>query len=145
MCTRPAQERRSTGRNTVTGKNRGFTFVELVMVITLLGILISIAIPGYRAQVLATKESVLEHNLATLRDRIDQYRADRDEYPASLEALVDAKYLKELPRDPMTESNQWEEIFAEYDSEQPDQEPGVYDVQSFSNRVDSHGRPYNEW
>ena len=129
----------------MTGKNRGFTFVELVMVITLLGILISIAIPVYRAQVLATKESVLEHNLATLRDRIDQYRADRDEYPASLEALVDAKYLKELPRDPMTESNQWEEIFAEYDSEQPDQEPGVYDVQSFSNRVDSHGRPYNEW
>ncbi len=129
----------------MTGKNRGFTFVELVMVITLLGILISIAIPVYRAQVLATKESVLEHNLATLRDRIDQYRADRDEYPASLEALVDAKYLKELPRDPMTESNQWEEIFAEYDSEQPDQEPGVYDVRSFSNRIGSHGLPYNEW
>ena len=129
----------------MTGKNRGFTFVELVMVITLLGILISIAIPVYQAQILASKESVLQHNLATLRDRIDQYRADRDEYPASLEALVDAKYLRELPPDPMTDSNQWEEIFAEYDSEQPDQEPGVYDVRSFSNQIDSHGRPYNEW
>jgi general secretion pathway protein G len=129
----------------VTGKNRGFTFIELVMVITLLGILISIAVPVYQAQIRASKESVLEHNLATLRDRIDQYRADRDEYPPSLGALVDAKYLRELPLDPMTDSNQWEEIFAEYDPEQPDQEPGVYDVRSFSNRLSSHGRPYNEW
>lgn len=129
----------------MTGKNRGFTFVELVMVITLLGILISIAIPVYRAQVLASKESVLEHNLATLRDRIDQYRADRDEYPPSLESLVDAKYLRELPLDPMTDSNQWEEIFAEYDPEEPDQEPGVYDVRSLSNRISSDGRPYSEW
>jgi len=133
------------GPNTVTGKNRGFTFVELVMVITLMGILIAIAIPVYRAQVLASKESVLEHNLATLRDRIDQYRADRDEYPPSLDALVGAKYLRELPLDPINERNQWEEIFAEYDPERPDQEPGVYDVRSLSNQIGSDGRPYNEW
>ena len=131
--------------STVTGRHRGFTFVELVMVITLMGILIAIAIPVYRAQVLASKESVLEHNLAILRDRIDQYKADRDEYPPSLEALVGAKYLRELPPDPITERNQWEEIFAEYDPERPDQEPGVYDVQSLSNRIGSDGRPYNEW
>ncbi len=133
------------GPNTVTGKNRGFTFVELVMVITLMGILIAIAIPVYRAQVLASKESVLEHNLATLRDRIDQYRADRDEYPPSLDALVGAKYLRELPLDPINERNQWEEIFAEYDPERPDQEPGVYDVRSLSNQIGSDGRPYSEY
>ena len=129
----------------MTGKNRGFTFIELVMVITLLAILIAIAIPVYRAQILASKESVLEHNLATLRDRIDQYKADRDEYPPTLDALVEAKYLRELPLDPITESNQWEEVFAEYDPERPDQEPGVYDVRSFSNRMGSDGRPYSEW
>ncbi len=133
------------GPSTVTGRHRGFTFIELVMVITLMGILIAIAIPVYRAQVLASKESVLEHNLAILRDRIDQYKADRDEYPASLGALVDSGYLRELPLDPIAEGNQWEEIFAEYDPERPDQEPGVYDARSFSNRVGSDGRPYNEW
>ena len=115
------------------------------MVITLMGILIAIAIPVYRAQVLASKESVLEHNLAILRDRIDQYKADRDEYPASLGALVDSGYLRELPLDPITEGNQWEEIFAEYDPERPDQEPGVYDARSLSNRIGSDGRLYNEW
>ena len=133
------------GPSTVTGRHRGFTFIELVMVITLMGILIAIAIPVYQAQVLASKESVLEHNLAILRDRIDQYKADRDEYPLSLEALVSAKYLRELPSDPITERNQWEEIFAEYDPERPDQEPGVYDVRSLSNGIGSDGRPYNEW
>ena len=127
------------------GRSRGFTFVELVMVITLLAILISIAIPVYRAQIIASKESVLEHNLATIRDRIDQYKADRDEYPPTLEALVEGKYLRELPLDPITDNNQWEEVFAEYDPERPDQEPGVYDVRSYSNRVGSDGRPYSEW
>ncbi len=133
------------GPSTVTGRHRAFTFIELVMVITLMGILIAIAIPVYRAQVLASKESVLEHNLAILRDRIDQYKADRDEYPASLGALVDSGYLRELPLDPITEGNQWEEIFAEYDPERPDQEPGVYDARSLSNRIGSDGRPYTEW
>lgn len=136
------------GRNTVTGRNhqyRGFTFIELVMVITLLAILAAIAVPVYQAQILATKESVLVHNLAILRERIDQYQADRDEYPPSLAALVEAEYLREIPIDPMTDSNEWEEIFAEFDPEKPDEEPGVYDVRSFSNVTGTDGRAYSEW
>ena len=117
----------------------------MVMVITLLAILAAIAVPVYQAQILASKESVLVHNLAIIRERIDQYQADRDEYPPSLAALVEAEYLREIPIDPMTDTNEWEEIFAEFDPEKPDEEPGVYDVRSFSNAVGSHGRAYSEW
>jgi general secretion pathway protein G len=115
------------------------------MVITLLSILIAIAIPVYQAQVLASRESVLEHNLAIIRERIDQYKADRDEYPPSLDALVEARYLREIPLDPITDSTEWEEILAEFDPERPDQEPGVYDVASPSHEMSSDGRPYSEW
>ena len=81
------------------------------MVITILGTLVAIAIPVYQAQILASKEAVLEHNLAILRERIDQYKADRDAYPPSLAALVEARYLREVPVDPMTERAEWEEGF----------------------------------
>ena len=136
------------GRSIVTGRRqdfKGFTFVELVMVITILGTLVAIAIPVYRAQILASKESVLQHNLAILRERIDQYKADRDEYPPSLSALVDAGYLREIPVDPMTDRTEWEEVFAEFDPERPEQEPGVYDIHSLSGGVGSDGRTYSEW
>ncbi|MFQ5790643.1 MAG: prepilin-type N-terminal cleavage/methylation domain-containing protein [Acidobacteriota bacterium] len=125
--------------------SRGFTFIEMVMVIMILTILVGIAIPVYQAQIRASKESVLEHNLATLRDRIDQYKADKGTYPPSLDALVEAGYLREIPEDPMRGSHEWEEIFAEFDPEQPEVEPGVYDVRSFSPEMGMDGRPYSEW
>ena len=124
---------------------RGFTFIELVMVITILGILVAIAIPVYQAQIQASKESVLEYNLAILRERIDQYKADRDAYPPSLAALVEARYLREIPEDPMTDRGEWEEVFAEFDPERPEQEPGVSDVHSLSAGVSSNGNSYSEW
>ena len=124
---------------------RGFTFIELVMVITILGTLVAIAIPVYQAQIQASKESVLEYNLAILRERIDQYKADRDAYPPSLAALVEARYLREIPEDPMTDRAEWEEVFAEFDPETPEQEPGVSDVHSFSAGVSSNGNSYSEW
>ena len=133
------------GRRQEVMRSRGFTFIELVMVITILGTLIAIAIPVYRAQILASKESVLEHNLAIIRERIDQYKADRDEYPASLAALVEAGYLREIPEDPMLGRAEWEEVFAEFDPERPEQEPGIYDVHSLSGGVSSNGTPYSEW
>ncbi len=129
----------------LNGKQKGFTFIEMVMVIILLGILAAIAIPVYQAQVRASKESVLKHNLAIIRERIDQYHADRGEYPPSLESLVESSYLRELPEDPLMDSREWEEIFDEYDPEEPDKEPGVYDVRSFSTETGYDGRSYSEW
>jgi general secretion pathway protein G len=123
----------------------GFTFIEMVMVIVVMGILVGIAIPVYQAQVRSSKEAVLKHNLAVLRERLDQFKADRNKYPASLSELVQAGYLKEIPTDPMTGSAEWEEVFTDYDPDEPDAEPGVQDVRSRSEEAGTDGRPYAEW
>lgn len=117
----------------------------MVVVITLLTILLAIAVPVYRAQVLYTKESVLRNNLAELRDRIDQYRADKDKYPPNLQALVEAGYLRGIPKDPMAEVSEWQEVMADFNPERPDEEPGIHDVKSTSIEISSDGRPYTEW
>ncbi len=141
-------------QNTVIGRRKGlrcspgfsgFTFIEIVMVLTLMSILAAIAVPVYQTQVLASKEAVLKYNLAHIRDRLDQYQADRGRYPDSLEALVEMGYFRELPEDPMTTGNTWEEIFEDFDADDPEKEPGVYDVRSISGMVGIHGEPYNEW
>jgi len=123
----------------------GFTFIEMVIVIVMLGILLGIAVPVYRAQLRSSKEAVLQHNLAILRERLDQYKADRNKYPQSLQELVENKYLRELPKDPMTESNEWEEIYEDFDPNEPDVQPGINDVRSRSPEIGSDGRPYSEW
>jgi general secretion pathway protein G len=117
----------------------------MVMVIVVMGILLGIAIPIYRAQVLSSKEAVLKHNLAILRERIDQFKADRNKYPSSLNELVETGYLREIPEDPMTGSTEWEEVFSDYDPNEPDAEPGVVDVQSQSAETAIDGRAYSEW
>jgi len=135
-------------RNTVTGRracHAGFTFIEMVMVIVVMGILLGIAIPVYQAQVRTSKESVLKHNLAILRERLDQFKADRNKYPASLQELVEGGYLREIPEDPMTAAREWEEVFTDYDPNEPDAEPGVQDVRSRSEETGTDGRPYSEW
>jgi general secretion pathway protein G len=132
----------------VTGKSvaaSGFTFIEMVMVIVVMGILLSIAIPVYQAQVRTSKEAVLKHNLAILRERLDQFEADRNKLPASLQELVEGGYLREIPEDPMTGEREWEEVFAEYDPNEPDAEPGIEDVRSRSPEAGSNGTPYAEW
>lgn len=142
------------GRSTVTGKSsqgirpclqEGFTFIEMVMVITLVAILAAIAVPVYQAQVLASKEAVLKHNLAIIRERLDQYKADKGIYPSALEELVEKNYLREIPEDPITEVAEWEPIYEEYDPEQPEEELGIYDVRSLSAQVGTDGVPYSEW
>ncbi|HEY7700065.1 MAG TPA: type II secretion system protein [Vicinamibacteria bacterium] len=123
----------------------GFTFIEMVMVIVVMGILLGIAIPVYRAQVRTSKEAVLKHNLAILRERLDQFKADRNKYPASLQDLVEGGYLREIPEDPMTGAEEWEEVFTDYDPNEPDADPGVQDVKSQSEETGSDGKPYSEW
>ena len=139
------------GRNTVIGRigtrrgQGGFTFIEMVIVIVVMGILLGIAVPIYRAQIRSSKEAVLEHNLAIIRERLDQFKADRNKYPQSLQELVEAEYLREIPTDPMTESNEWEEIYEDFDPNDPDVQPGINDVRSRSPEIGSDGRPYSEW
>ncbi len=115
------------------------------MVIVLMGILLGIGIPMYQAQIVASKEQVLAHNLALFRERLDQYKADKNRYPPSLQDLVESDYLRELPQDPMTGSHEWEEVFEDFNPDEPDSEQGVYDVKSRSADIGTDGRPYSEW
>jgi general secretion pathway protein G len=125
--------------------HRGFTFIEIVMVIMLISILVGIAVPMYQTQVIASKEAVLAHNLAMIRERLDQHKADRGVYPASLEELVDRGYFREIPEDPFMQSNEWEPIYEDYNPDEPEAELGIYDVMSYSPEIGLDGRPYSEW
>jgi len=125
---------------------RGFTFVELMVVITIIVILISMAIPIYNRSIIRAKESVLKNNLFTLRTVIDNYSYDKGKAPQSLQDLVTEGYLQKLPVDPMTGNNQGWRIIMEDASQSISQtEPGIFDVHSGSDKTGLDGTPYAEW
>lgn len=123
---------------------RGFTLLELIVVITIMGVLLSIALPNYRNSILMARESVLRENLYRLRDLIDQYQSDKGKYPETLDALVTEGYLRKIPTDPMS-TEPWTEIPPENTSTGGEVLTGVFDVKSSSVQVGMNGAPYNEW
>jgi general secretion pathway protein G len=124
----------------------GFTLIELMMVLTVISILVSIAIPIANSAIIRSKEAVLRSNLYTLRTLIDQYTADKLKAPQSLDDLVSAGYLRSVPKDPITDSNTTWEVVMEDAMLFPEQtETGIFDVHSGSTAVSSDGTPYNEW
>jgi len=124
---------------------RGFTFVELMVVITIIVILITMAIPIYNRSITRAKESVLKNNLFTLRTVIDNYTYDKQKAPQNLQDLVSEGYLRELPVDPMNGSNQWRTIMEDASQSVNQSEPGIFDVKSNSDKISLDGTPYSDW
>jgi general secretion pathway protein G len=129
-------------------RSRGFTLLELIIVMSIMAILISIAVPNFRRSIIQSREAVLRQNLFTLRDLISQYTLDKQKAPQSLDDLKSAGYMKELPRDPMTNQTDWQpEQCADDTIMSPDEQDqgGLCDVHSSSPQIGSNGAAYNTW
>ncbi len=124
---------------------KGFTLLELMIVVAIIGILATLAQPMFKAAVLKSKEAALKEDLFNIRNVLDQYYADNGKYPDSLEDLVTKGYMRGIPVDPFTgASDSWKLEF--YVSESSDESSGgIYDVHSASNQVGLNGKPYSEW
>jgi general secretion pathway protein G len=125
---------------------RGFTLIEMIIVIALISILVSIAIPVYRQHLLHAKEAVLKEDLYSMRNAIDQYVQDKGKAPQDLNDLVTAGYLRLLPKDPFTDSNStWQPVQEDVLTSVDQTEPGISDVHSGSSATGSDGTAYNTW
>ena len=125
---------------------KGFTLIELLIVLSIVGILASIVVPNYQLHLIKAREAVLMEDLYQMRRAIDAYFADHIRYPESLDDLVASKYLREIPRDPFTQSTEtWEEIPPTPSLEGEIAEGGLEDVRSGDDRVGLNGIPYRDW
>jgi len=128
------------------GSRRGFTFVELMVVLTIIVLLITMAIPIYNKTIVRSKEAVLKQNLFTIRTVINNYTYDKMKAPQSLDDLVREGYLREKPYDPMTGSNDsWKTIMEDPGQSVDQNQPGLWDVKSGSDKMSLEGTPYSEW
>ena len=128
------------------GACSGFTLIELMIVMSLIVILAGIGLAVHANSQIRAKEAVLKEDLFRMRDAIDQYYADKNAYPASLDDLVAQKYLRAIPEDPFTASTTtWQTVMSEIDPANPSVQPGVFDVKSGSDRTAINGTSYAEW
>ena len=124
----------------------GFTLIELMIVMTLIVILAGIGLTTYTNGVTRSKEAVLKENLFRLRDSIDQYYADKDNYPETLSSLVLEKYIRTVPVDPFTQSTDtWQLVMSEVNSENLSETPGIFDIKSGSQQTALDGSQYSDW
>ena len=140
------RERPWRSRQWRAGLESGFTLIELMVVVTLIVVLSSAALVGYRNSVQVAREGVLRDDLFKMRDAINQYYADKNQYPPTLESLVSEGYLRAIPKDPITNSSTtWQEVPAEPDPNNPTASPGVYDVKSGAEGTGLEGTPYSDY
>ncbi len=139
MTARPRKFRGSVGRA------KGFTIIELMIVMMIIAILVGIAALAYDKTVLRARESVLKQDLQTMRQAIDHYTLDKQQAPQSLDELVDAKYLREIPMDPVTHQKDWVPHTGDTVMTPEQASGGIDDVHSGSDQVGSNGQPYSSW
>ena len=127
-------------------RQQGFTLIELMIVMVIITILAGIGLAVYGNSVQSAKEATLRENLFRMREAIDQYHADKNRYPAALDALVEDKYIRQVPVDPFTRSaDTWQTTMADPEPGNPSAEPGIYNVKSGAEGTGLDGTPYSEW
>ena len=126
-------------------RQSGFTLIEMMVVMAIIAVLMSVAIPIYTRSIIWAKESVLKNNLFTLRTVIDEYTYDKQKAPQSPEDLVSDGYLRQVPIDPMTGAADWKVVMEDATNTVNQSQPGIYDVHSASDKTSMEGTPYSEW
>jgi general secretion pathway protein G len=130
----------------VKRSQRGFTLIELLVVMAIITILAGISIAMYGNGITQADEAVLKTDLKEMREAIDAYHADKNKWPPSLDALVTEKYIREVPRDPVSRAEDWQTTPSEPDPTNPQDEPGISDVHSAAPGNSPHTQtPYSEW
>jgi general secretion pathway protein G len=124
---------------------RGFTLIEMMIVMAIIVILIAVAVPFYQKAITRAKESVLHNNLMAMRNAIDEYSFDKQKAPQSLQDLVKDGYLHDVPKDPIAQTNDWKIIMEDAGQAVNSAEPGIFDIRSTSGKISADGTHYSDW
>jgi general secretion pathway protein G len=124
--------------------HHGFTLIELMVVMVIIVLLASVGVAVYGNSVKTAREAALRSDLSDMRRAIDAYYADKQKYPATLDALVTEKYLKNIPKDPITNAADWQTTMSERDPANPSAEPGIAEVKSNASGTANDGTPFSE-
>jgi general secretion pathway protein G len=137
--------RKETALRLAKDKQRGFTLIELMVVMAIISVLLAIAVPVYQKSIVRSKESVLHSNLNAIRNMIDEYTIDKQKAPESLQELVSEGYLRQVPQDPITNSNETWKTIMEETAVSTSGTPGLFDVRSGSDKKALDGTNYSDW